>query len=136
MKKGNEICSCCKKEIQQDKYGKHPVMLVVKDKIWRTINGKFEGLLCPDCMIKLWGKRFEWKDLKGKDRFVPCNFWYIVENGMENLAKNQIEKLLPILKKDEDNIYRNKMYLKCLLKYPIEEIGLSRSDLERVMKEL
>ena len=77
-------CDKCGKLIPHDPeyYTETPLMLVVKDEIWKKIWGNKKGFLCPDCMEKIWGRKFKITELKTFPHggIVPCNIWYIRRN--------------------------------------------------------
>ena len=86
-------CELCGKEL----INLREKMLVIKDELWKEIqekaNGK--GWICPECMIKLnGGRKFNYSELKTNLRgaVIPCNIWYIQENGYMELAKDDFKK--------------------------------------------
>ena len=86
-------CELCGKEL----INLREKMLVIKDELWKEIqekaNGK--GWICPECMIKLnGGRKFNYSELKTNLRgaVIPCNIWYIQENGYMELAKDDFRK--------------------------------------------
>lgn len=90
----NECDLCGKQTIFGN--SRYPKMLVVRDDIWKKIfklAGE-KGWLCPDCMIRLYGRKFGYDELKKNinGAVIPCNLWYIKENGMMDLSRVDIEK--------------------------------------------
>ena len=90
-------CGICNKETVI--FGKrYPKMLVVKDNIWERIyklaGGNKKSFICPSCMIKLFGRKFKYSELKKNSRgcVLPANIWYIKENNLINEAFNDFIK--------------------------------------------
>lgn len=90
-------CDICNKEtvISGKRY---PKMLVVKDNIWEQVyklaGGNKKSFICPNCMIKLFGRKFKYSELKKNSRgcVLPANIWYIKENNLIDEAFNDLIK--------------------------------------------
>ena len=90
-------CDICNKEtvIFGERY---PKMLMVKDNIWEQIyklaGGNKKSFICPSCMIRLFGRKFKYSELKKNSRgcVIPANIWYIKENNLMDEAFNDFIK--------------------------------------------
>lgn len=111
MKLDNQLLKCdrCGSLIPKDPEDTNfPLMLAVKDEIWEKIGEKGE-FICPDCMMKIWGRKFKFEELKvfkDNGRIIPCNLWYIRRNGM---VEDSIKYTLSI-KKELIKTERGKEY--------------------------
>lgn len=93
MRKGKKFCDLCGSIIPRDPEMNDgtPLMLVVRDDIWSSIS-KSKKFICPDCMIKIWGRKFKYEELKSFSYgFIPCNLWYLRRNGLIPRAKEDID---------------------------------------------
>ena len=93
------ICDKCGKRLPKDPECKYdvPLMLVVKDEVWKQINeGKLRGFICPDCMIKIWGRKFTKEELHvfRNGELVPGNLWYLRRNNMLPEKKLSTKEIL------------------------------------------
>lgn len=111
MKEIFENCNYCGKRL----IGKPESMLVINDALWNEINKKSgnKNWICPECMIKLnEGRKFKYSELKKNLRgaVIPCNIWYILDNGMikeaiEDFKKETKESVLRLYKKYLGELY-------------------------------
>lgn len=86
-------CNHCGSIIPKDPENNDlPLMLMVKDDIWEKISdGNRNKMICPDCMVKIWGRKFKYEELKNFNYgFIPCNLWYIRRNGFILRAKEDL----------------------------------------------
>ena len=95
MRKGKFfICDHCGSIIPKDPEENNdtPLMLVVRDDIWRIISGNRKMFMCPDCMVKIWGRKFSYEELKSFSYgFIPANLWYLRRNGFISRAKEDLD---------------------------------------------
>jgi hypothetical protein len=95
-----------------------PLMLMVRDDIWGIISkGKKDRMICPDCMVKIWGRKFNYEELKKFSYgFIPCNLWYIRRNGFIPKVKEDLDyKEIKLLSKKRRESYFE--YMNKLLKF-------------------
>ena len=103
------ICDLCGSIVPKDPEDNNtPLMLIVKDNIWSTISeGNKKKFICPDCMIKIWGRKFKYEELKSFSYgFIPANLWYLRRNGLIPKAKEDLNyKEVRSLRKAYRNFY-------------------------------
>ena len=96
-----------------------PLMLMVRDDIWEIISNDRNKIICPDCMVKIWGRKFKYEELKSFSYgFIPCNLWYIRRNGLILKVKEDLDykEIKSLSKKRREHYFE---YMDKLFNYSI-----------------